>query len=76
LQLLRERADAGAAVIVTLHDPNLAARFADDALLIGTDGRWQYGRSAELLTAEHLSELFATRFESADLGGRRVFFQA
>ena len=26
LQLLRERADAGAAVIVTLHDPNLAER--------------------------------------------------
>jgi len=35
LQLLRERADGGAAVIVTLQDPNLAERFADAALLIG-----------------------------------------
>jgi iron complex transport system ATP-binding protein len=76
LQLLRERADAGAAAIVTLHDPNLAARFADDALLIGGDGRWQFGRVAEALTAEHLSELYATRFEAADLGERRVFFQS
>ena len=55
LQLLRERADAGAAVIVTLHDPNLAERFADDALLIGGDGDWQWGPAADVLTAaQHL----------------------
>jgi len=76
LQLLRARADAGAAVIVTLHDPNLAARFADDALLLDGDGRWRYGGVADILTAQHLSELYATRFEAADLGGRRVFFQS
>ncbi len=76
LQLLRERADAGAAVIVTLHDPNLAARFADDALLIGRNGDWQCGTVADVLTAQHLSTLYDTRFESAEIGGRRVFFQA
>jgi iron complex transport system ATP-binding protein len=76
LQLLRQRADEGAAVIVTLHDPNLAARFADDALLIGAGGHWQYGGIANVLTAEHLSELYATRFETAVLGKRRVFFQS
>jgi iron complex transport system ATP-binding protein len=76
LQLLRERADAGAAVIVTLHDPNLAARFADTALLIGKDGHWQCGRVAEILTAKHLSALYDTRFEAAEISGRRVFFQA
>lgn len=75
LQLLRDRADAGAAVIVTLHDPNLAARFADHALLIGKGGRWQYGPVADILTAEHLSTLYDTRFESAEIGGRRIFFQ-
>jgi iron complex transport system ATP-binding protein len=76
LQLLRERADAGAAVIVTLHDPNLAVRFANDALLIGKDGDWQCGRVADILTAAHLSTLYDTRFEAAELSGRRVFFQA
>jgi iron complex transport system ATP-binding protein len=76
LQLLRERADDGAAVIVTLHDPNLAARFADAALLIGKGGDWQCGRIAEILTAEHLSALYDTRFETAEFNGRRVFFQA
>ena len=76
LQLLRERADAGAAVIVTLHDPNLAERFADSALLIGKDGDWQCGRSADILTATHLSALYDTRFEAAEIAGRRVFYQA
>jgi iron complex transport system ATP-binding protein len=76
LQLLRERADAGAAVVVTLHDPNLAARFADAALLIGKDGEWQSGPIADILNAQHLSALYDTRFEAAQIGGRRVFFQA
>jgi iron complex transport system ATP-binding protein len=76
LQLLRERADAGAAVIVTLHDPNLAVRYADDVLLIGKAGDWQCGSVAGILTAEHLSTLYDTRFEAAAIGGRRVFFQA
>ncbi len=76
LQLLRERADAGAAVIVTLHDPNLAERFADDALLIGKNGTWRCGPVGGILTPQHLSALYETCFETADIGGRRVFFQA
>jgi iron complex transport system ATP-binding protein len=76
LQLLRERADEGAAVIVTLHDPNLAARFADDALLIGKAGDWQCGHIADILNPLHLSTLYDTRFEAVEIAGRRVFFQA
>ncbi|GAC1307462.1 MAG: heme ABC transporter ATP-binding protein [Steroidobacteraceae bacterium] len=76
LQLLRARADAGAAVIITLHDPNLAARFADHALLIGKTGEWTWGRSGDILTTAHLSDLYDTRFESFDVGGRRVIYQA
>ena len=76
LQLLRERADAGAAVIVTLHDPTLAERFADAALLIGKNGDWQCGPVADMLSAQHLSALYDTRFEAAEIRGRRVFFQA
>lgn len=76
LQLLRARADEGAAVIVTLHDPNLAARFADTALLIGRHGDWRCGRVADILTAQQLSSLYGTRFEAVEIGGRRVFYQA
>ncbi len=76
LQLLRERADAGASVVVTLHDPNLAARFADEALLIGKEGTWQYGHVLDILSAENLSALYDTRFEAAEFKGRRLFIQA
>jgi iron complex transport system ATP-binding protein len=76
LRLLRARADAGAAVIVTLHDPNLAARFADHALLIGKAGDWRWGSVAETLTSVHLSELYDTRFDEIDAQGHRVFYQA
>ena len=76
LRLLRERADGGAAVIVTLHDPNLAERFADAALLIGKDGAWRCGRVADILTPEQLSSLYDTRYEAVEIHGRRVFYQA
>jgi iron complex transport system ATP-binding protein len=76
LSLLRERADAGAAVVVTLHDPSLAARFADHALLIGKSGDWRCGAAAETLSAPHLSRLYDTRIEVAEIHGRRVFFLA
>jgi iron complex transport system ATP-binding protein len=76
LQLLRERANAGAAVIVTLHDPNLAERFADHALLIGKGGDWQCGLVGDILSPQHLSTLYDTRFEAVEIRGRRVFFQA
>ncbi len=76
LQLLRARADAGAAVIVTLHDPNLAARFADHALLIGKQGEWKCGPTADLLSADHLSSLYDSKFLSVEFSGRRAFLQA
>jgi iron complex transport system ATP-binding protein len=76
LQVLRERADRGAAVIVTLQDPNLAERFADAALLIGKDGDWRCGRVADILTPPQLSSLYDTRFEAVEISGRRVFYQA
>jgi iron complex transport system ATP-binding protein len=76
LQLLRARADAGAAVMVTIHDPNLAARFADRALLIESAGTWTCGAADGTLNAANLSRLFATQFESIEQDGRRLFFQA
>lgn len=76
LQLLRERADDGAGVLVSLHDPNLAARFADRVLLIDGRGGCELGDTRDTLTAEHLSRLFETGFECLERDGRRLFFQA
>ncbi len=73
LRLLRARADAGRAVLATLHDPALAARFADHALLLFGDGRWRYGPTAEVLTAEALSAIYRVGIREVVIEGRRIF---
>lgn len=60
LKVLRSRAEAGCAVLMSLHDPGLAARFADRVLLLFGNGQWLHGTTSELLTAEHLSRLYRT----------------
>jgi iron complex transport system ATP-binding protein len=74
LSLFRKIADTGRAVIATLHDPTLAARFADRALLLSGDGSWSAGPVARELTAAKLSELYVTPvLEIQHPGGHRVF---
>ena len=73
LQLFRERAAAGKAVVASLHDPTMAARFADDALLLHGDGRWDFGPCEEVLTEERLSALYASPMHEVGWRGRRVF---
>ena len=58
LKLFRARADAGACVVMSLHDPGLAARFADEALLLFGDGRWSHGPAAEILDSESVAALY------------------
>jgi iron complex transport system ATP-binding protein len=64
LEVFRGKADAGAAVIASLHDVNLAARYADRCLLLYGDGRWDLGKSQDILTAERLTALYGTRMEA------------
>jgi iron complex transport system ATP-binding protein len=63
LGTLRRLAGDGQAVIASLHDPVLAARYFDTALLLHGDGRWQMGPVGQLLTAAVLSELYSVPFE-------------
>ena len=76
LGLFRELARSGRTVITTLHDPTLAARFADRALLLHGDGRWTLGPVAEALTAASLSDLYLAPMMELDKDGRRVFVSA
>ena len=73
LRVFRQAADGGAGVIASLHDVNLAVRFADRCLLLFGDGRWQLGDSGAILTEETLSDLFATRMESVAWRSHRLF---
>jgi len=76
LGLFRKLAAAGRTVITTLHDPTLAARFADRALLLYGDGRWLLGPVGTTLTAATLSELYIAPMIELGQDGRRVFVSA
>jgi iron complex transport system ATP-binding protein len=76
LGLFRELARAGRTVITTLHDPTLAARFADRVLLLHGDGRWSTGPVSSALTAAALSELYLAAIIELSQDGRRVFVSA
>ncbi|HET9329870.1 MAG TPA: ABC transporter ATP-binding protein [Steroidobacteraceae bacterium] len=76
LGLFRSLASAGRTVITTLHDPTLAARFADRVLLLPGDGRWSLGPVATTLTAAALSELYVAPIIELRDGARRVFVSA
>jgi iron complex transport system ATP-binding protein len=73
LQLFYERSRAGKTVIASLHDVNLAARFADHCLLLYGDGRWQLGATRAVLNPANLSELYATPIEAVAWHDRELF---
>lgn len=59
LDRIRDETGRGRAVLMVLHDLNLARRFCDRVLLLFGDGHWQAGEVAEMMTSERLSELYA-----------------
>jgi iron complex transport system ATP-binding protein len=76
LGAFRGRVDAGAAVVATLHDPNLAERVATHVLLLHGDGRSDFGPRDAVLDADSLSALYATPYKELRDGARRVFVPA
>lgn len=76
LELFAAKARQGASVVMVLHDPALAWRYADRALLIHGDGRTDIGPVAEMLTAERLSRLYDHPLKGVDVDGHRCFLPA
>jgi iron complex transport system ATP-binding protein len=70
---VRER--DGACVMV-LHDPGLAARYCDSALLLFGDGEWRAGPGVEVITTENLSRLYAHPLRELRDGEQRWFVPA
>lgn len=59
LELFARRArEDGAALAMVLHDPNLALRYCDRAVLLYGDSRHRAGPAAEILDAATLSDLY------------------
>jgi iron complex transport system ATP-binding protein len=77
LEHMRQLAAAGHGVLMTLHDPSLARRFASHALLLFTDGTWLLDTARAALTPGNLSRLFATDYqEYFSAGGETLLFPA
>ena len=74
--IFRAAVDQGATAIVSLHDVNLAARFADRCLLLFGDGRWQLGPTDDILSEETLEKLYGVAMEMLPWKGRNVFMPA
>ena len=76
LRRFRALADAGRCVVLSLHDPSLAARFADEALLLFGDGGWQHGPAAELLNESAIAALYGIAVRELRWAGGRTFVPA
>ncbi len=76
LGVFRKQAESGAAIIASLHDVNLAARYADKCLLLFGDGRWELGPTNSVLSEERLTELYATPMEAIHWRETRLFVAA
>ena len=73
LNVFRQLANDGACVVASLHDVNLAARFADRCLLLYGDGRWDLGPSDDILEEERLADLYGTGIESLSWRSQKLF---
>jgi len=73
LDVFRHAADSGACIVASLHDVNLAARYADRCLLLYGDGRWELGPCDDILTESRLEALFGTTMEAISWRDTRIF---
>jgi iron complex transport system ATP-binding protein len=65
--------EQGRGVMLSMHDINLARRFATHALLFNEDATAESGPVADVLNAENLSRAFGHRIACFTVGGRTVF---
>jgi iron complex transport system ATP-binding protein len=76
LKRFRALADAGHTVVMSLHDASVAARFADEALLLFGDGRWVHGAVAEVLNEDTIASLYGVPVRELCWEGGRTFVPA
>jgi iron complex transport system ATP-binding protein len=73
LDLLRALAADGRGIVMVLHDLDLAARYADSAILLDGEGGVLTGPCEEVLTAARLSHAFGHPLNRIEVAGRTVF---
>jgi iron complex transport system ATP-binding protein len=76
LRRFRALADDGRTVVMSLHDAGLAARYADDALLISGDGTWSFGPATEVLDEASIGRLYGIPVRELRWDAGRTFVPA
>ena len=76
LHLFRSLSQSGKTIVCSLHDFNLAARFADRCLLLQGDGRWEVGDTRSILSSDSLTALYSTPVESIPWRDHQLFVAA
>ncbi len=76
LQIFVRKTEQGDAVVASLHDVNLAARYADRCLLMYGDGRWEIGSTPDVLTGDRLTELYGTTMDTVPWRDTQLFIAA
>jgi iron complex transport system ATP-binding protein len=76
LDICRRLADGGRSVVMSLHDVGLAARYADDALLLFGDGRWLHGPESEVLRVPNIEQLYGLPVRELAWSNGRTFVPA
>ncbi len=74
LRVLREEADAGACVCMSLHDVNIAVAFCTHVILLFPDGGTCAGPTAIMLETPVLERLYQQRLERVDRPGKPPLF--
>ena len=72
MDLVRERACAGMAVVVVLHDLGMALRFCDRVLLMDRGRAVSCGAAADVLTTDAIARIYDVGAEIGALSGRSV----
>ena len=63
LRVLQSVAMRDRVVMASLHNPGLARRFADYALLLYGDGEWEFGPVSDVLDPARMERVYQTPFD-------------
>ena len=69
-------AAAGVGVLVVLHDPNLASRWADEATLLRGGRVLAHGKAGDTLTADKLGAMYGTAIRASRSALGHPLFEA
>lgn len=73
LNLFKDMADTDCIVMATMHDINLAAKYATHCLLFYGDGDWDFGTKENILNEENLTRLYNVPIQKIE-SNNNVFF--